>query len=160
MKKILYGVLFSLMLSIGLSAQSLPDAPTPKIATDIQIDKGPAHSNPYAIKDPYWNNHRVDTAHYWEMFGLMGGSVYAHYKGGAICRENNGVEPCTAHYGAFTQTEVVDGIISVGTGAGVYYLCRRDTHNSKWCDLVPSIVIGLNTGWGIHEALINKPDKK
>jgi len=157
MKKVLLGIIVCLIFStISFSQEKpLPDAPIPK----VEADQGPAHSNPNQFKDPYWSTHRVDTAHYWEMFGLMGGSAYGHYKGGAICRQNNGVEPCTTHYGAFTQTEVVDGVISVGTGAAIYYLCRRDTHNSKWCDLAPSIVIGLNVGWGVHEGLINKSEK-
>jgi hypothetical protein len=126
----------------------LPDAPVPK---------GPAHSDPGKIKDPYWTDHRVDTKHFWGMVGGMGGSAYAHYKGGAICRQNNGVEPCTAHYGSFGATEISDGVISVGAGTAIYYLCRRDTHNSKWCDVIPSLVIGGNVGWGIHEARIHTP---
>jgi hypothetical protein len=160
MKRILLGIAVILLMSFAVNAQTkeLPDAPTPKVAAESKL--GPAHTNPYAVKDPYWNDHKIWTPHALVMEGLMFGGSYANYKGGDICRHNNGVEPCTAHYGAFYQTVTFDAIISISAGTAVYHMCRKDTHNSKWCDIIPSTVIGLNTGWGIHEALINKPEKE
>jgi hypothetical protein len=97
MKRAFIGILFSLVLSVVSFAQGIPDAPTPKVATDSQVVDSQVFDaqHPWRYKDPYWQDHRVDTKKYWSMFALMGGSAYAHYKGGAICRQT-GVEGFTS----------------------------------------------------------------
>jgi hypothetical protein len=161
MKNFLCGVLFSLMLSAGLSAQSVPDAPTPKIPTDAQVqDRGPAHTNPYENQphDLFWDNHRPSDKHFWFINAEAYVSTAAPLLGGLRCRHRNGVEPCTSHYGAFYQAWAWTSAIEMVGGTAAYHICRKDNHNSKKCDLIQHVVTALNVGWGIHEARINQPD--
>jgi len=88
----------------------------------------------------------------------MGASSSALWIGGNICRANNGVEPCTAHYGEYNATNAFFAGASVFVAPAVFHNCRKEFSNSRWCWLIPGIVIGGNVGWGIHEARIHHPD--
>ena len=148
MKKILFGVLFGLMLSIGAPAQELPDSPTPKVQ-----NPGPAHSDPYAITthDPFWDTHRPSDKHFWLINTEAYASDLAPLLGGIRCRRI-GPEGCSENYGAFYLGWGIGSVIEAAAGTGVYHMCRKDNHNSKKCDIIQHLVTGINLGWGIHEA--------
>lgn len=115
---------------------TLPDNPVPKVQ-----------------KEP-----RTADKKFWLKVAVMGASAGFHTYGGNVCRRNNGVEPCTAHYGEYRGTEIADyGLTTVF--AALYYKCRKDNENSKWCDILPTLIIGGNTYWGRHEMRIHHKEK-
>jgi hypothetical protein len=75
-----------------------------------------------------------------------------HWEGGHICRRNNGVEPCTAHYGEFRGTEIAQSIFT-----GSMIALSEKGHRSGFRDwFVPEAgVATFNVWWGIHEARIH-----
>jgi hypothetical protein len=148
MKRIMFGVLFSLMLAVGLSAQSLPEAPTPNHPEAARMyDQTPAH-------DPFWDTHRPSDKHFWLINTEAYASDLAPLLGGIRCRRK-GPEGCTENYGAFYLGWGLGSALELAAGTGVYHMCRKDNHNNKKCDIIQHLVTGINLGWGIHEAFTN-----
>ena len=126
----------ALTFSIATGAQELPDSPKPKPVTQ----------------------ERPATRAFWIASAVMGASGAAPIIGGNICRDNNGVEPCTQHYGAYHIWSTVTATASATLGPALFYGCRKEYANSRWCWMIPGLVIGGNVGWGIHEARIDRPE--
>lgn len=140
MAKRLCVLLASILFCVLVSAQEKPDSPKPKQESTSR----PEH--PYANKN------------FWIGSAFMGASSAAPWIGGNICRSNNGVEPCTEHYGAYNLANGLLTGLTVFAGPAVFYGCRKENNNSRWCWLIPGIVVGGNVGWGIHEAVIHHPE--
>jgi hypothetical protein len=121
-------------------AQEKPDSPRPKESSSLKAE------HPYANRN------------FWIGSAAMGASSLGPWIGGNICRHNNGVEPCTEHYGSYNAWNGLLTGASVFAAPAVFYGCRKEYQKSKWCWLIPGIVVGGNVGWGIHEARINHPD--
>jgi len=139
LKKImLKKIFFLLLLASPVVAQQreLPENPVPKIEREQKV---------------------VDK-HFWIVTSVALASNAAPLFGGVHCRDVNGVEPCTAHYGAFYQTWAWTAGISAFAGTGLYHMCRKETHNSLKCDLIQHTITSVNIGWGVHEWTIR--DKK
>lgn len=115
-----------------------------------------AQEKPEAPKPKVGEKEKVATKGFWIGSAAMAGSSVAPVWGGNTCRKNNGVEPCTAHYGAYEATNGV--IIGFNTivWPSVFYACRKWNHNSKACWFIPAAVVGFNVGYGAHEATIHK----
>jgi hypothetical protein len=105
-----------------------------------------------AIKHPYANRH------FWIASAAMAGSSAGPIIGGKICRDNNGVEPCTMHYGAYNTWTGMNTAANTFVWPAIFYMCRKETLNGRWCWLIPGGVVGYNVAWGIHEAGIHHPD--
>lgn len=133
-------LILAILVVAGVSvAQEKPDSPKPK-------------------REAYDERHPYANRAFWIGSAAMGASSSTLWIGGNICRSNNGVEPCTEHYGAYNLENAVLTGASVFVAPAVFYGCRKEYQNSKWCWLIPGIVVGGNVGWGIHEAGINHPD--
>jgi hypothetical protein len=126
-------------------AQDLPDSPKPKAESSSR-----SHAS-------IWSDRPANTV-FWLGAALTGASAAAPIIGGNICRRNNGVEPCTEHYGAYNAWLGLTSAATVFAAPALFYGCRRDNNNARWCWMVPSVVVAANVGWGIHEARINHPD--
>ncbi len=73
------------------------------------------------------------------------------------CRENNGPEPCTGHYGSARGIEISRAIGTAGAIAWSEY-GRRRGYKDWW---LPAVAVAtFNTSWGIHEGLIAKREKE
>lgn len=140
-------VLFFVLATLT-GAQEKPDSPTPK--DDILHEFSPGH---WSVE-----NDRPANKAFWFGAAAMGGSSSALWIGGGICRRNNGVEPCTEHYGAYNLWNGLLTGASVLAAPALFYGCRKDNNNARWCWFIPAVVIGANVGWGIHEANIHHPE--
>lgn len=166
-----------LFLALGslVSAQEKPDSPKPNDSyyTPESFCRGGYHKTdwhdfgfPYyteCAKDNQATNKsysitRPANKWFWVGSAAMGASSTAPWIGGNICRSNNGVEPCTEHYGSYNAWNGLITGASVFAAPAVFYGCRKEYQNSKWCWAIPAIVIAGNVGWGIHEARIDKPE--
>lgn len=96
---------------------------------------------------------------FWVGSAAMGASSLGPWVGGNICRSNNGVEPCTEHYGSYNAWNALLSGASVFAAPALFYGCRKENRNARWCWFIPAAVIGGNLGWGVHEALIDKPER-
>lgn len=87
---------------------------------------------------------------------VTGASSGFNWYGGTVCRRNNGVEPCTAHYGDFKATQVAN-IVFTGGMIALGEWGRRAPKFKEWW-LPETLTLAGNTWWGVHEMRIHKKD--
>lgn len=75
---------------------------------------------------------------------------------GHVCRQRNGVEPCTAHYGEFGGTEGVRMGVSL-TFSGLSMFGHKE-HYKEWC--APALgMFAFNSYWAYRQRSIHLKDK-
>jgi hypothetical protein len=140
--------LFLLLSPSLVLCQEKPDMPTPKVAQSPATVEHVRLQNtlnqqlslkPHAANREFW----ITVA------AMEGSAVYATVEARG-CRNRLGPAPCEEHYGSLVGFEIARHVATVAFVA-LYYMCRDDFDNSRWCNALSYPVIVLNTGWAIRQ---------
>jgi hypothetical protein len=96
---------------------------------------------------------RVADRSFWLVTAGSAGASLLATAAGIHCRHRNGVEPCTAHYGAFAATEGVRFGFNAIVFPAIAYGWKSDdqsSRHSKWW-VMPAAVSVFNVGYAIRE---------
>jgi hypothetical protein len=96
---------------------------------------------------------RIADRNFWLVAAGSAGASLLATAAGIHCRHRNGVEPCTAHYGAFAATEAVRFGFSAIVFPAIGYAWKRSEEGSRHSEwwVLPGAVAAYNVGYAIRE---------